>query len=99
MTLMIIFFIGGIVKILATEDVDDLADKVIALTEEEKKAKERDDNPEAVSYLVTDTCISRVLPNTGIEEFVSNFGDEEVKVYKDENCKKEVTSGNVCSGM
>ena len=61
---------------------------------------ENEDNPQSVKYLVTDTCISRVKPNTNVQEFVANFDQgEEVKVYSDEECTRRVTDGFVMSGM
>lgn len=99
-TLAIVFMLGGLIRLLATEDVEDLAEPVEILTEEEKIAKVRDDNPETSEYLVTDENISRILPHTKVEKFISEFENQEkIKVYKDEACSEEVTSGEVCTGM
>ena len=71
--------------------------------EEEYVAKlmlENEENPESGKYLVTDEYISRVSPNTDVKDFKKNFSKgEEVKVYEDKACQKEVNSGYVYSGM
>ena len=61
---------------------------------------ENENNPEAVKYLITDNCISRVYPETEVETFVTNFSEgEEVKVYTNSECTEEVIDGFVVSGM
>ncbi|MBE5805737.1 MAG: hypothetical protein E7313_03390, partial [Clostridiales bacterium] len=66
----------------------------------EQLMAENEDNPESVNYLVTDSCISRVYPETEVETFVTSFSEgEEVKVYTDKLCTQEVTDGFVMSGM
>ena len=61
---------------------------------------ENEDNPESTKYLVTDDFISRVLPETSVKGFKANFSNgEEIKVFEDETCTKEVENGYVASGM
>ncbi len=57
-----------------------------------------DDNPESTKYLVTDKNISRVAPNTTIEEFKKNINSN-ITVYEDEALTKEVVSGYIKSNM
>ena len=84
--ILAIVMIGVPVTIMAK---DDLADPVAELTEEELAAKIRDDNPEVTKYLVSDESISRVLPHTSLNDFILNFGEERIKVYKDKTCQEE----------
>ena len=63
---------------------------------------ENEDNPESTKYFVTDSIISRVMPETSIETFKTNFASNEVvKVYTDSECteQNEVKNDYVCSGM
>ncbi|MCI8486046.1 MAG: hypothetical protein HFJ20_02930 [Clostridia bacterium] len=94
-TLLILILLGGVVGIITANNS--------GLTDEEfvaKLLKENEDNPESTKYLVTDEFISRVSPQTHIKDFKNNFiKEDEVKVYEDEACKKEVKNGYVYSGM
>lgn len=94
-TLLILILVGGVVGIITANNS--------GLTEEEfvqKLLKENEDNPESTKYLVTDEFISRVSPKTHIKDFKNNFiKDDEVKVFEDEECKKEVKNGYIYSGM
>lgn len=93
--MLFIVLLGGIVGIITANTG--------GLTEEEFIAnllKENEDNPESEVYLVTDEFISRVAPETKVQDFKENFSEGEVvKVYEDETCQKEIKNGYVYSGM
>lgn len=57
---------------------------------------------ESTKYIIDETnkIIYRVIPETDVETFKSNFTiSEQVKLYKDSKCEEEVTSGIVATGM
>ena len=69
--------------------------------EEENKQEEGEEKEEIYSskYLVKEKTISRIPPQTSIEEFKKNIETEsgkEIKIYKEE---KEITKGNIGTGM
>lgn len=55
---------------------------------------------ESNEYIVTDNYISRVMPETKVEDFKNNLSaPEKVKIYKDANLTMETTSGFVATNM
>ena len=60
---------------------------------------EIDENLISTKYLVTDDTISRVRPETKIDEIKSEWEDEDIKIYTNETCEEEVTEGYVSTGM
>lgn len=60
---------------------------------------EIDENLLSTKYLVTDDMIGRVFPETKVSELKSEWKDKNIKIYEDNTCTKEVTEGNVGTGM
>lgn len=53
-------------------------------------------------YVISEasSCISRIVPQTTIDQFKKNFNiTDNIKVYDDKECTKEVTTGYVGTGM
>ena len=96
-------FIAIVLGVILAIGIKDISFANNDLTNEELIANlmaENEDNPESIKYLVTDTFISRVAPETTVEDFKENFSEGEVvKVYEDETCLHEVVDGYVFSGM
>ena len=61
----------------------------------EKLLNQDDENLISKKYLVKDNSISKILPNTKIEDFKKEF-NKDIKIYKNE---QEVSTGLVESGM
>lgn len=55
---------------------------------------------ESTRYIINNNQIYRVVPGTEIEIFKKKFNiPEYIKIYKDETCSEEITSGIVGTGM
>ena len=74
----------------------------ISTTENSEITIEGDKELESAVYIINDAekMIYRVIPETNVEDFKTNFSiPENIKVYKNISCEEEVVDGYVGTGM